>query len=122
MKDRRALEAVLAGALLGFVLFRNAPGLLGRTPWDGGVVYLALVVAAGGLTALVDRRQVWPGPAGLLAGQVLSLLLDWARGAMPSDAPPLGLQVLFLGAPTLCALCGAAAMTVLAGPAVREER
>ena len=122
MRNGPRVEGIVAGLLAGFVLFRNAPALVGRPAWDGGFVYLALLVAAGALTALVDRRDVWPGPAGIFAGQALAILLDAARGALSPEGPPVVLQVIFLGAPTLCALCGAAAMTVVAPEARAEER
>jgi hypothetical protein len=123
---------LLIGAAVGMALWYGAPWFAGQPlPWDGGLRYLAALAIAGAALEAITPGTVWPGPAGLYAGQALALLVPivaaWVRlrlglgtsGLDPSVAVapgqpwPIVFQLLFLASMTLAAALGSVAVAVL---------
>jgi uncharacterized membrane protein YccC len=101
----RRYVAMAIGTLLGAGLW-SAFVLLDMSPWDGGLRYLGLLFVAGVLLAAIDPGGVWPGPAGLYAGQAIVMAAE-LRFA-PEGPEPLPMRFLFLVSMTLSAVLGAA--------------
>jgi hypothetical protein len=101
----RRYAAMAIGTLLGAGLW-SAFVLLDISPWDGGLRYLGLLFAAGVLLAAIDPGGVWPGPAGVYAGQAIIMAAQWRFA--PEGPEPLPMRFLFLVSMTLCAVLGAA--------------
>jgi hypothetical protein len=101
-----------AACVLGVVLWIGL-SVLGGSPLDSGGRFLASLVAAGFVVAVIEGELHWAGLLGLFLGQIGALCGQALVGEPASEAQPLPLQMLFILSYNLAAAIGGAIGAIL---------